>query len=50
MHTKLWSVNLKVIDQTEELSVDGKKILEKYAEKLWTGFSCLRIGTSGGLL
>jgi hypothetical protein len=38
----------------EDLGVDGKIllewILEKYGEKVWTGFMWLRIGTSGGLL
>jgi hypothetical protein len=51
---KFWSENLKVRDQSEDLHVDGRIILEwilvKYIGKVWTGFIWLRIGTSGGLL
>jgi hypothetical protein len=39
---------------SEDLGVDGRiildLILEKLFGKLWTGFICLRIGTSGGFL
>jgi hypothetical protein len=54
MHTTFWSENLKGRDQSEDLGVDGKMILEmilgKYGGKVWTGFIWLRIGTNGGLL
>jgi hypothetical protein len=46
--------NMKERDLSEDLSVDGKIILEcmleKYSGMLWTGFIWLRIGTSGGVL
>jgi len=46
--------NLKGRDHSENLSVDGRIILEWILEKenwkLWTGFSWLRIGTSNRLL
>jgi hypothetical protein len=46
--------NLKGRDHSEELGIDGKIILEwileEESEKVWTGFSWLRIETSGGLL
>jgi hypothetical protein len=37
---------------SEDQGVDGKRVLEWILEKqigiVWTGFICLRIGTSGG--
>jgi len=40
--------------QLENLAADGGKILRLFLRKegvnVWTGFSWLRIGTSGGLL
>jgi hypothetical protein len=54
MHTEFWSENLKGRDQSEDLDVDGRItlqwILGKMGGKLWTGYSWLRTGTSGGLL
>jgi hypothetical protein len=54
MLTKFWLENLEQGDKFEDLAVDGKiifeRILEKLVGKLWTGFICPRIGTSGGLL
>jgi hypothetical protein len=45
--------NLKGRDHSEDLGIDGKIIVEqisrKYGGKVWTGFICLRIGSSGGL-
>jgi hypothetical protein len=44
---------LKRRDNSEVLGIDGRIILEciveKYSEKVWTGFIWLRIGTSGRL-
>jgi len=43
--------NLQGRGHLEDLSVDGQIILKcilKY--KVWTGFSCVRIGSSGGFL
>jgi len=41
-------------DHSKDVCVDGRIILEwilaKESGKLWTGFICLRIGTSGGFL
>jgi hypothetical protein len=41
-------------NNSEDLGVDGWIILEwilgKYGENVWTGFICLRIGTSDGLV
>jgi hypothetical protein len=49
-----WLENLKGRDHLEDLSIDGRIILErilgKYDGNIWTGFIWLRIGTSGGLL
>jgi hypothetical protein len=46
--------NRKGKDHLEDVGVDCKIILEwilgKYDGRLWTGFICLRIGTSGGPL
>jgi hypothetical protein len=53
MRTELLSENLKGRDRSEDLGVDEKIILEWIlgkGGKVWTGFVCLRIGTSGGLL
>jgi len=33
MHTKYWSENLKGIDHSEDLGVDGKLILERILDK-----------------
>jgi hypothetical protein len=45
---------LKARDQSEDLDVDGRIILEcilwKLGRNLWTGFIWLSIGTDGGLL
>jgi hypothetical protein len=52
--SKIWSTNLTGRDHSEDLGIDGKKILEwilgKYGGKVWTGCTWLRIGTRGGLL
>jgi len=49
--TKFWLNNLKGRDQLEDTDVYGKIILDCiYGGKVWTGFICLRIGTSGGVL
>jgi hypothetical protein len=54
MRTKFWSGNLKETDHSEDLSVDGKVIVERifgiFVEKVWTGCIWLRRGTSGRLL
>jgi hypothetical protein len=54
MHTKFWSENLKGRDHSDDLSVDGRIILEwilnKQFRRVWIGFMMLRMGTSGGLL
>jgi hypothetical protein len=34
----------------ENISVDGRKMLEWILGKVWNRFICLRIGTSGGFL
>jgi hypothetical protein len=53
MYTKFWSENLKGRYNSEDLRVDGRIILEcilkKLLEVVWTGYICLRIGTTGGL-
>jgi hypothetical protein len=54
MHINLYRKRLKGRDDSEDLGVDGKIILErilgKYDGKAWTAFISPRIGTSGGLL
>jgi hypothetical protein len=54
MHTTFWSENLKGRDHSEDLSIDGKIILEwifeKQGGKVRTGCIWLRIVTSGRLL
>jgi hypothetical protein len=54
MHKTIWSGNLSGRDHSEYLGVDGRIILEwifkKYFARVWTGFICLRIGTSGRFL
>jgi hypothetical protein len=45
MHTKYWPENLKGINHSEELGVNGKK-----GGDLSAGFIWLRIGTGGGTL
>jgi hypothetical protein len=51
MDRKYWSENLKERDHSEDLGIDERIILGwilvKECEKLWTGFICLRTGTSG---
>jgi len=51
MHTIFWLENLKGRDHLEDLGTDGKIILEliagKLGRKIWAGFICLRLGTSG---
>jgi hypothetical protein len=42
--------NLKGRDNSENLGVDGKIILEWIFGKVWTGCIWLMIGISGGLL
>jgi hypothetical protein len=53
MHAKFWSEDLKGGDYSDDLGTDGRMILHcilgKLAEKLWTEFTWLRIGTNGGL-
>jgi hypothetical protein len=50
MHTKIWLEKLKGRDHPEDLGVHGKVILDcmEMIGKVWTGFICLRIGTSKG--
>jgi hypothetical protein len=47
MHTKFWSVRLKVRGHSEDLKVDGiiilKYILRKQGAKVWIGLIWLRI-------
>jgi hypothetical protein len=54
MHTIFWSENLKGRNHSEDLGVDERTILKwilwKQGGKLWTGFTCLRMGINGGLL
>jgi hypothetical protein len=54
MQTKFWSETLKGSDDSKDLDVAGRIILEmilgKWGGKFWTGFIWLRIGTSGRLL
>jgi len=54
VHKRVLSENLKGRDQSEVLDVDGRIILElilkKCVGRMWTGFICLWIVTSGGLL
>jgi hypothetical protein len=54
MRAKFWPENLKGRDQSEDIGVDGRIILEwilgKYGEKVWTKCMWLRIGTSDWLL
>jgi hypothetical protein len=52
MHVQFWSENLDGRDYSEDLGVDGKvilqRVLRKYGRNVWTGFTWLKIGTSGG--
>jgi hypothetical protein len=54
MHAMFWLENLKGRYHSEDLVVDEKITLEwilvKYDGRVWTGFICLRIGTSGVVL
>jgi hypothetical protein len=55
MGTEICSESLKPKDYLEDIGVDGRIIivewvLEKWGDKMWTGFVCLRIGTIGWLL
>jgi hypothetical protein len=53
-NTKFWLENLKEINNSEELSVDRKIILEwifgKWDGKVWIGCIWLRTGTGGDIL
>jgi hypothetical protein len=37
-------------DHLEDLGIDGRTVLRKQDERLWTGFMWLRIGTLGLVL
>jgi len=54
MYTKFWSQNLKGINHSEDLGIDGKIILEwivgKQGGKVWPGFIWLKVGISDRLL
>jgi hypothetical protein len=54
MYKNFWPENLKGINHSEDLGVDGKTTLEcilgKQGESMWRGCIWLRIRTSGGLL
>jgi hypothetical protein len=55
VHIGFWWKNPKGRDQSEDLGVDGRIILEWISKqwegvKTWTGLIWLRIGTGGGLL
>jgi len=52
MYKNLLLDNLKAADNSKDLGVGGKITLEWILEsgEVWTGFICIRIGTSGGLL
>jgi hypothetical protein len=54
MNTNFWSENLKGIDHSKDLSVNGRIILEwilrRYGGKVWTGCIWLRMRTGSGLL
>jgi len=54
MDITFWSENVKRIDYSVDLGEDRSKLLEwvlgKQGGKVWTGFVCLRKGTSGRLL
>jgi hypothetical protein len=54
MNTKFLSECLKGRDQSEDLGVDGKIILDwivgKQGGKVWSGCNWLRIRTSDGIL
>jgi hypothetical protein len=54
MHTIFWLENLKGRDHSEDLSIEGRIILEqivgKYGRKVWKGCIWLITGTSGGLM
>jgi hypothetical protein len=49
-----WLGNLKEREQFVDLAVYGKVILKlvlrEVDRRIWTGFICLRVGTSRGLL
>jgi hypothetical protein len=53
IRTIFWSENLKGRNQSEDLAVDGKIILNcilrKQVGKVWTGCSWFRAGASGGV-
>jgi len=53
-YTGFWWGNLRERDHLGDPGVDGRIILRhifrKWYEELWTGSSCLRIGTGGGHL
>jgi hypothetical protein len=53
-YTGFWWENLKERDNLEDPGEDGRIILRwilrKWDEGVWTGRSCIRIGTGGGHL
>jgi hypothetical protein len=54
MRTVFWFEKLKGRNNSEDLILDGKIILEwilgQRGGKMWTGFNWIRIGTRGDLL
>jgi hypothetical protein len=54
MHTIFWLESLKGRDHSEDISTDGKIVLDwilgTYGEMMWSGFIWLRTETSDGLL
>jgi len=52
-HTGFWWGNLRESAHSEDPGVDGRIILRwifrKWNVGVWTGSSCLRMGTGGGL-
>jgi hypothetical protein len=49
-----WMESLKGRDHSQDLGIDGRKMLKwilgKYGLGVWIGFIWLKIGTGGGLL
>ena len=54
IHTLFWLGDLKERDNKQHLGVDWrilvKRIITKYAKRVWNGLMWLTIRTSGGLL